>query len=322
MQVAGEAIPDPVAVAAVAAELEVFDRPPSEQLSELLGDEVVPDDPAEALDTMLAEPAAPEPTPIPELTQEAFSELAPEVAQIWAGVYGADVGDRVQDAHRGLQALAADEATLDFVDSMMADFGGVRLEVGLWDALATAGKRLAWNGAVGSPIAGSRIEAFEATPVREALLEAERDGLVPPNSVAAWVNGRLQANVIGKLMNARKGIAHLARGAPEVLQAGVQAGLGNDPEVWRRLAAFGSRLSVQRAAAGAAGRSKDTSMTAASSDKAAAILAKARELQADPRYYRDRDPEIVRQVERAYKAARPGVHGDATVQHGSTGVSR
>jgi hypothetical protein len=308
-QVTADATPDPAAVATVAQELADFDRPPTERLAELMGEPVQADDPVQALDVMLAEPEAPEPVAVPELTSEAFAELSPGVSEIWQAVHGEDVADRVQDARRGLGALAADEASLAFVDGL-ADLGGVRLEVALWDALAVAGKRLVWNGAVGGPISGSRIEAFEAAPTRQAIEEAEADGLLPKGSVGEWMNGRL-GNAVSTIMNARRGAAHLMRTMPELARAGVDLGLHRNPDVWRRLAELG-----QQVGRGGPSSKKDTSMTAASSDKVEAIKDKLRELQNDPRYWRDRDPAIIKQVERGWTAVSPGIHqsGDSVSQ--------
>jgi hypothetical protein len=300
---------DAGAIAQVAAELETIDRPPSEQLSELLGEAAVSDDPATALDAMLvAEPEVPAQTEVPELTSDAFAELSPDVANIWTSVYGEKAADRVRDAGRALGVLAADEPTLEFVDKLADLDLGIRVEAGLWDALAQAGKRLSFNGVVGSPIAPSKIDTFEQAPTRVALEEAIADGLLPKDALARWTNGTL-GNAPSLIMNARRGAAHLMRTMPELARAGVDLGLHRNPDVWRCLAELGQQV-------GRGGPSKRTDRTMTADNKADAIRAKLRELQSDPRYWRDRDPAIVAQVERGWAAVAPGIHqsGDSVSQ--------
>jgi hypothetical protein len=317
--------PDPAAVDAVGRELEAFDKPAGEQLAELLGDQPVSDDPAQGLDQLLAEPE-PEPRPEPMTPEQeagyaaAFGENYPDIAAVWRDVDGAEAAAaRIRDCGRAAEMLSQEPDVVDAIDAITDVVGLTRLgEVRLWEAIAKAGARQDFG--TGGPIGKSKLETYTSAWPREALVEAEKDGLVPAGSVARWLNG--ERGELRRVMAGRRGIARIAAILPELVELGASVGLHRRPDVWARLQDLG-----MKAAARPAAERKGANMTAASTDKVGAIKDKLRELQNDPRYWRDRDPAIVKQVERGWAAVSPGLHqsGDSVSQAQSNiarGVSR
>jgi hypothetical protein len=319
-----EVTPDPAAVTQVAQELANFDRRPEAALSAMLGEPVVPDDSSAALDDLLAEPE-PEPRPEP-LTPEqeagyaaAFGENYPDIAAVWRDVDGAEAAAaRVRDCGRAAEMLAAEPEIADTIDAITDVVGLTRLgEVKFWETIAKAGARQDFG--TGGPIGKSKLETYTSVSPREALVEAEKDGLVPAGAVERWMNG--ERGELRRVMAGRKGIARIAALLPELIELGASVGLHRRPDVWARLQDLGMKAAARPAAS-----KKDTNMTTAT-DKAAAIRDELKELQADPRYYRDRDPAIVKQVERGWAAVAPGIHqsGDSVSQAQSNiarGISR